>query len=136
MIMGELAYHQGAVDDAFEHLRLAVERYDDLNYTEPWSWMHPPRHALGALLLEQGHRAEAEAVYRTDLGLSSDPNQRAPRGCTHPDNIWSLHGLLECLDDSENRHEIQFLRQRLDLAQARADVEITASCCCRKTTGA
>ena len=29
----------------------------------------PPRHALGALLLEQGHVEEAAAVYRADLGL-------------------------------------------------------------------
>ena len=27
---------------------------DNLRYSEPWPWMHPPRHALGALLLEQG----------------------------------------------------------------------------------
>ena len=29
----------------------------------------PTRHALGALLLEQGRVEEAEAVYRADLGL-------------------------------------------------------------------
>ncbi len=31
--------------------------------------MQPVRHALGALLLEQNRTAEAEAVYREDLGL-------------------------------------------------------------------
>ena len=30
--------------------------------------MHPPRHALAALLSEQGHYEEAEQVYRDDLG--------------------------------------------------------------------
>ena len=34
--------------------------------------MHPPRHALAALLLEQGHVAEAEHVYRDDLGMSEN----------------------------------------------------------------
>ena len=44
---GELEYHK-----AFEHLRLAVKRDLNLAYEEPWGWMMPARHALGALLLE------------------------------------------------------------------------------------
>ena len=36
---------------------------------EPEQWMHPIRHALGALLLEQGQYAEAEEVYRGALAL-------------------------------------------------------------------
>jgi hypothetical protein len=37
--------------------------------------MQPTRHALGALLLEQGRLEQAEAVYRADLGLGlSDTN--------------------------------------------------------------
>ena len=55
--------------------------------------MRPTRHALGALLLEQGPVAEAEAVYRSDLGLDG----KLSRACQHPDNLWSLHGLHECL---------------------------------------
>ena len=45
------------------------QRDDNLEYIEPWAWMHPPRHALAALLAEQGHYDEAEQVYRDDLGL-------------------------------------------------------------------
>ena len=75
-------------------LREAVRRDDNLSYTEPWAWMHPPRHALAALLLEQGHVAEAEEVYRDDLGLSG----RVQRCTQHPDNVWALHGLVECLE--------------------------------------
>ena len=66
MMEGEIAYHRGEHDRAFEWLRLAVARDDALNYTEPWAWMHPPRHALGALLAEQGRFDEAERVYRED----------------------------------------------------------------------
>ena len=51
--------------------------------------MQPARHALGALLLEQGHVDEAEAVYRADLGFDGTLN----RACQHPENVWSLHGL-------------------------------------------
>ena len=35
-----------------QRLREAIELDDDLNYDEPWGWMQPTRHALGALLLE------------------------------------------------------------------------------------
>jgi hypothetical protein len=43
----------GNFDVAFEFLELAVTRSAALVYDEPWGWMQPPLHALGALLLEQ-----------------------------------------------------------------------------------
>ena len=67
MITGELEYRKNNYDAAFNHLESAVKLNDNLYYTEPWAWMHPPRHALGALLLEQGHVEKAEQVYRADL---------------------------------------------------------------------
>lgn len=127
MLVGEIAYRRGAFEEAFAALRLAVERHDALNYTEPWAWMHPPRHALGALLAEQGRLDEAEAVYRADLGF--DPS--VPRPCRHPDNVWALHGLLECVERRGAEAEAGMLRQRLTLAQARTDFPVTAACCCR-----
>ena len=59
--MANCEYRMRNYDQAFSGLRLAVARDDALNYTEPWAWMHPPRHALGALLAEQGEFEEAEA---------------------------------------------------------------------------
>ena len=64
MARGEIEYRKGNFDVAFEHLREGVELDDRLNYDEPWGWMQPVRHALGALLLEQGHLEEAEKVLR------------------------------------------------------------------------
>jgi tetratricopeptide (TPR) repeat protein len=127
MMDGEIAYRRGAFEEAFTALRLAVERHDALNYTEPWAWAHPLRHALGALLAEQGCWVEAEAVYRADLGL--DPT--VPRPCRHPDNVWALHGLVECVMRRGGADEAAMLRQRLTLAQARTDVPITSACACR-----
>ena len=68
MLDGEVEYRKGDFDAAFAHLRRSVELDDNLPYDEPWGWMQPTRHALGALLLEQGRVEEAEAVYRADLG--------------------------------------------------------------------
>jgi tetratricopeptide (TPR) repeat protein len=128
MLDGELEYRRGNFDKAFAHLRRSVELEDALPYDEPWGWMQPTRHALGALLLEQGHLAEAEAVYRADLGF----DKTVSRACWHPDNVWSLHGLHECLSRRGETLEAPLIKARLDLAQARADAPVRASCLCRR----
>jgi tetratricopeptide (TPR) repeat protein len=127
LLDGEIAYHRGHHDEAYVHLRQAVELDDNLSYTEPWAWMHPPRHALAALLLDQGHCEEAEQVYRDDLGLSG----KVQRCAQHPDNVWALHGLVECLRRRGETDELRVLQARLAMALAKADVPITASCLCR-----
>ena len=129
MLNGELEYRKRNYDVAFAHLRKSVELSDALPYDEPWGWMQPTRHALGALLLEQGRIEEAEAVYRSDLGLDG----KLSRACQHHDNLWSLHGLHECLVRRGEKAESVLIKQRLDLAQARAEVPIKASCFCRRT---
>ena len=127
MLEGELSYRKKDFDKGFAHLRNAVRLDDELPYEEPWGWMQPARHALGALLLEQGNISEAEAVYRADLGIDGVLG----RPCQNPDNVWSLHGLHECLQRSEKLEEAKFIKQRLDLANGRADRPIFASCFCR-----
>jgi tetratricopeptide (TPR) repeat protein len=129
MLDGELEYRRGNHDEAFAHLRRSIELDDALPYDEPWGWMQPTRHAYGALLLEQGQTEQAEAVYRADLGLDSS----LPRAYQHPDNVWSLHGLHECLTKLGKSAEAGMIKLRLDLALARTDVEIKASCYCRLT---
>jgi len=127
LLDGELAYHMGRHDEAYGHLRKAVELDDNLSYTEPWAWMHPPRHALAALLLDQGHIDEAEQVYRDDLGLSG----KVQRCAQHPNNVWALHGLVECLVLRGETREVQALRTSLATALSKADVPISSSCLCR-----
>ncbi|WP_322418769.1 tetratricopeptide repeat protein [Mesorhizobium huakuii] len=127
LLDGELAYHQGRHEEAYAHLRRAVELDDNLSYTEPWAWMHPPRHALAALLLDQGHAQEAEQVYRDDLGLSG----KVQRCAQHPDNVWALHGLVECLRRRGESEELPALQAKLAAALAKADVAISSSCLCR-----
>jgi len=128
MIDGELAYRRGEHDTAFDHLRRAVEIEDNLLYDEPWGWMQPTRHALGALLLEQGHYTEAEQVYRADLGLDSTLS----RASQHPNNLWSLHGLHECLVQRGEENERVLIAQQLNLARARSEVDVKASCYCHQ----
>ncbi len=99
---------------------------DELRYDEPWGWMQPVRHALGALLLEQGRVDEAEVVYRADL-------------TRHPGNGWALMGLAECLERGGRPAEAAEVRKDVQTAWARADTPTKVSCFCRRgevaTTG-
>ena len=128
MLNGELEYRIGNHEAAFSHLRRAIHRDDNLHYTEPWAWMHPPRHALGALLLEQDRVVEAEQAYRADLGLDGTLG----RCLQHPENVWGLHGYVECLKRLDKPAQAAMLHQRLDVALARADVRIASFCYCRR----
>jgi hypothetical protein len=118
MAEGELEYRRGRHERAFALLREAVQRDDGLRYDEPWGWMQPVRHALGALLLEQGRVGEAEAVYREDLRL-------------HPGNGWALHGLAECQRRDGRAADAAETDTRFRAAWARSDIVIGGSCYCR-----
>ena len=72
-----------AREEAFEWLRVAQRLELELPYDEPWGWMTPVAHALGALLFEQGHVSEADEVFSADL-------KRWPK------NLWSLLGKFQC----------------------------------------
>lgn len=128
MLDGELAYRKGDYAKAFADLRRSVALDDDLPYDEPWGWIQPTRHALGALLFEQGRLDEAELVYREDLGLGG----ALSRATIHPDNVWSLKGLVDCLagKGADQTEEARLLKQRLDFALSRADGRVAASCFC------
>ena len=97
LLNGEILYRKGMYSDAFVALKKGVDLDDNLPFDEPWGWMVPVRHALAALLLEQGEVVKAIVVYRQDLII-------------HPKNIWSLVGLRDCLlhrmdaiEDGENK---------------------------------
>lgn len=126
MLAGEIDYHAGHYEVAFDHLRKAVENEDNLPYDEPWGWMMPSRHALAALLLEQGHIEEAAAAYEADLGMD-DTVLRSNR---HPNNVWALIGLHECYTRMGKDKEARMIKPQLDFARSRSD-KIHASCFCR-----
>lgn len=116
---GEVEFRQGNQAAGLEKLREAVRLDDALAYDEPWGWMVPARHALGALLLEAGHVEEARQVYEKDL-------------VDHPNNGWALHGLAECYQKSGDAARAAGCLERFEKAWARADVRISASCFCRE----
>ncbi|WVF68098.1 hypothetical protein IAT40_002861 [Kwoniella sp. CBS 6097] len=128
MLEGEIAYRLGDYSTAFDALREAVKLYDNLVYAEPWGWMQPVRHALAALLLEQGQVEAATTVYAEDLGISGT----LPRACQHPGNVWALHGYYECLKrlGKDRSREANIIGKQLAVALAIVDVRVESSCYC------
>jgi tetratricopeptide (TPR) repeat protein len=118
MLAGEMAYKAGRVEEGFTHLRDAVKAEDELVYDEPPGWMQPVRHALGALLLDDGRFAEAEEVFRKDLAK-------------HPNNGWSLLGLEQALAGLGKTDELAQVAAQRQQAWANADVTPPSSCYCK-----
>ncbi|MGH9255791.1 MAG: hypothetical protein ACRD3C_14620, partial [Vicinamibacterales bacterium] len=114
VLAGEIAAARGDVERAIAHLERAVRLEDSLVYTEPSEFHFPPRHALGAILLEAGRPAEAETVYWEDLRRNRE-------------NGWALFGLLQALRAQNKADAATLIEARFAKAWARADVRLTAS---------
>ena len=114
VLAGEIANARGQFDLAIAHLDRAVRLEDDLVYTEPAEWQSPPRLALGAILMEAGRPAEAEAVYWEDLRRNRN-------------NGWALFGLSQALREQKKDAQVELIERRFKKAWARADVDLNAS---------
>jgi tetratricopeptide (TPR) repeat protein len=113
-LRGELAVARGDLEAAAAALEEAVWVQDAMNYIEPPAWYFPVRQALGAVLLQDGRAAEAEAVYRKDLEQ-------------YPKNGWSLFGLAQSLRAQDKAQEAQWAETGFANAWAKADVKLVAS---------
>lgn len=127
MIHGELEYRKGNIEKAFMILREGIELEDALPYSDPPAWLQPVRHAYCALNMEQGNYEVAATEYRIELGLDKKLGRRRIR----PNNVWSLHGLYECLTKLGRDKEAEEISLQRDIAVASADIPIEASCFCR-----
>jgi tetratricopeptide (TPR) repeat protein len=114
VLAGEIAAARGNFDLAISHLDKAVRLEDSLVYTEPSEFHYPPRHALGAVLLDAGRAQEAETVYWEDLRRNRE-------------NGWALFGLLQALRAQNKTADAALTEARFKTAWARADVTLTAS---------
>lgn len=114
VLSGEMAAQEGDYATAVTRLQEAITFEDDLHYTEPKDWYLPPRQVLGAILLKAGKPGKAEQVYREDL-------------LVHPQNGWSLFGLVQSLDAQGKIDEAKVAQQEFANSWADADVTLTSS---------
>ena len=114
VLAGNIAAAKKNDDEAVAHLERAVRLEDALVYTEPAEFHYPPRHALGAVLLEANRPGEAETVYWEDLKRNRE-------------NGWALFGLMQALKAQGKNEEATLVEARFKKAWAHADVTLTAS---------
>jgi len=114
VLAGEIAAKGGDVATADRLLRAAVAEQDTHWFTEPPPWYFPVRQTLGAVLLQAGRAADAEAVYREDLKRN-------------PANGWSLFGLAQSLRAQGKSAEAARADASFRTVWAQADVTLTAS---------
>jgi len=114
LLVAEIAVRRHQYAEAMKMFKDATIMEDALPYTEPPYWPLPIRHYLGAALLMAGEPAEAEAVYRKDLGK----NQQ---------NGWGLFGLAQSLRAQGKSSEAESVDEEFKKAWAYADVTLAAS---------
>jgi tetratricopeptide (TPR) repeat protein len=114
VLAGELAAARGDFNAAVAHLNRGALLEDNLIYNEPPDWHVPVRQVLGAVLLEAGRPAEAEAVYWQDLSRNRE-------------NGWSLYGLTQSLRAQGKAAEANHVAERFRQAWQAADVTLNAS---------
>lgn len=128
MLKGEINFRRGHFDAAFRYLEEAVCLEDSLIFTEPYGWMQPTRHALGALLMERNHVEKALDLYAADLGF----NNQLPKARQHPLNVWALAGYLEALQKLGRKEDARKVEELFRTARENADMDIRVSCFCRR----
>ena len=79
MLTGEVEYHKGDHEAAFEHLRRAVELDDNLPYDEPWGWMpaDPPRPRRALAGARSVRRGGGGLPGRSRFGWHAEPSLSA-----------------------------------------------------------
>jgi hypothetical protein len=94
----------------------------------------------GAII--ENKRLGAALAFIREEQLRREPLRRStlggtlPRAQIHPDNLWALRGLLDCLQRRGEVAEAALIRQRVDFAAARADQPIPVSCFCARRNAA
>ena len=114
VLAGEMAAKRGDYDNAIARLHRAILLEDNLIYNEPPDWHVPARQMLGAVLLEVGRAAEAEAIYWQDLQRNRE-------------NGWSLFGLIQSLRAQGRQDQAVLVEKRFRNAWSQADVTLVSS---------
>lgn len=113
-LTGEIEQAKGNYDAAIAAFSAGVAIEDQNSYTEPPDWAQPMRHYLGAVMLEAGRGADAEAVYRRDLRWNQN-------------NGWSLFGLYQALAMQGKEDEAKVAYADYQAAWQNSDVMLARS---------
>lgn len=111
LLQGMISTAEANPTAAIDHFREATTREEAMVYTEPRDWMLNPKQYLGAAYLKAKQWQNAENVFKKDL------NQNVQ-------NVWSLHGLLQALQQQNKTAEANIIGRQLDIAMKESDIEL------------
>lgn len=111
VLAAELARAKKDYATAADALREAITIEDSIPYDEPPGWHAPVRQTLGAVLLQGGKAAEAQAVFLEELRRN-------------PENGWSLFGLEQSLRAQGRKKEASDVAARFERSWKNADIEL------------
>jgi tetratricopeptide (TPR) repeat protein len=111
VLAAELARAQKDYTSAASALREAIAIEDSIPYDEPPGWHAPVRQTLGAVLLQAGKAAEAQAIFLEELRRN-------------PENGWSLFGLEQSLRAQGRKQEAAGVGERFERSWKNADIEL------------
>jgi len=114
VLAAELARSQKDYATAIAALKEAVALEDGIPYDEPPGWHAPVRQTLGAVLLQSGKPAEAQAVFTEELRRN-------------PENGWSLYGLEQSLKALGRKQEAKEVGERFTRAWSNADIKLNVA---------
>ncbi len=112
LLAGEIALARGDRKGAIEKLRAAAVSESKVNYAEPPDWDLPIREWLGRALMVDGQFAEAEKVFREEIG------RRARNG-------RALFGLAEALAKQDKKTSAELVRKEFAEAWKNSDTKLS-----------
>ncbi|MDR3624539.1 MAG: hypothetical protein P4L16_05315 [Chlamydiales bacterium] len=106
-----IARAEGKINDAIDHLKMAIGLQDSLGYNEPPDWFFPIRETLGATYFLNQQYEEAAKVFKEDLNR-------------HPRNGRSLFGLLQTLKAQNKTTDAFWVGEEFKKAWKYADTDL------------
>ena len=104
------------MDESIFYWNKSVTIQDNFNYFEPPLWPINLKSCYGQILVDTGNYSDAITIYNQDLEK-------------HPENGWSLFGLLNALKLSNgNQNEINIIQKQFDNAWKYSDITLNVSC--------
>jgi hypothetical protein len=111
LLQGMIARAEGKIPEAIGHFNQAVALEEAMIYNEPRDWILNPKQYLGAAYLAAKQWQNAENTFKRDL------NQNVQ-------NVWSLYGLLEALQQQQKKTEANIIKKQLEIAQKESDIKM------------
>jgi tetratricopeptide (TPR) repeat protein len=111
LLSGMISARENNLSAAIDHFKEAVTVEENMVYNEPRDWLLNPKQYLGAAYLKARQWQNAENVFKKDL------NQNVQ-------NVWSLYGLSEALQQQDKKVEANIIQKQLDIALRESDIEM------------